>query len=99
VIEARSLFFNVPARRKFLRTENTEFSHVEQQLRLHAIANPQVAFTLTHNGELVLHLPATRDMLERIRGLVGDELASRLLKIEETTLMASPCPATSAVLA
>lgn len=86
VIEARSLFFNVPARRKFLRTENTEFSHVEQQLRLHAIANPQVAFTLTHNGELVLHLPATRDMLERIRGLVGDDLASRLLKIEETTL-------------
>ncbi len=86
VIEARSLFFNVPARRKFLRTENTEFSHVEQQLRLHAIANPQVAFTLTHNGELVLHLPATRDMLERIRGLVGEELATRLLKIEETTL-------------
>lgn len=86
VIEARSLFFNVPARRKFLRTENTEFAHVEQQLRLHAIANPQTAFTLTHNGELVLHLPATRDMLERIRGLVGDELASRLLKIEESTL-------------
>lgn len=86
VVEARSLFFNVPARRKFLRTENTEFAHVEQQLRLHAIANPQVAFTLTHNGELVLHLPATRDMLERIRGLVGDELASRLLKVEETTL-------------
>jgi DNA mismatch repair protein MutL len=86
VVEARSLFFNVPARRKFLRTENTEFAHVEQQLRLHAIANPQVAFTLTHNGELVLHLPATRDMLERIRGLVGDDLASRLLKVEETTL-------------
>lgn len=86
VIEARSLFFNVPARRKFLRTENTEFAHVEQQLRLHAIANPQTAFTLTHNGELVLHLPATRDMLERIRGLVGGELASRLLKIEEQTV-------------
>lgn len=85
VIEARSLFFNVPARRKFLRTENTEFAHVEQQLRLHAIANPQVAFTLTHNGDLVIHLPATRDMLERIRGLVGDELASRLLKVEEQT--------------
>ncbi|MDI1314427.1 DNA mismatch repair endonuclease MutL [Prosthecobacter sp.] len=86
VIEARSLFYNVPARRKFLRTENTEFAHVEQQLRLHAIANPQVAFTLTHNGELVLHLPATRDMLERIRGLVGDELSSRLLKVEATTV-------------
>lgn len=86
VIEARSLFFNVPARRKFLRTENTEFAHVEQQLRLHAIANPQVAFTLTHNGELVLHLPATRDMLERIRGLVGEDLASRLLKVEPLTM-------------
>ncbi|MBE7495244.1 MAG: DNA mismatch repair endonuclease MutL [Verrucomicrobiaceae bacterium] len=86
VIEARSLFFNVPARRKFLRTEPTEFAHVEQQLRLHAIANPHVAFTLTHNGELVLHLPATRDMLERIRGLAGEELASRLLKVEEQTI-------------
>ncbi|WP_395715575.1 DNA mismatch repair endonuclease MutL [Prosthecobacter sp.] len=86
VIEARSLFFNVPARRKFLRTENTEFSHVEQQLRLHAIANPQVAFTLTHNDELVLHLPATRDMLERVRGLLGEEMASRLLKVEEQTI-------------
>ncbi len=86
VIEVRSLFFNVPARRKFLRTEPTEFAHVEQQLRLHAIANPHVAFSLTHNGELVLHLPATRDMLERIRGLAGDELASRLLKIEESTI-------------
>lgn len=86
VIEARSLFFNVPARRKFLRTEPTEFAHVEQQLRLHAIANPHVAFTLTHNGELVLHLPATRDMLERIRGLAGEDLASRLLKVEECTI-------------
>lgn len=85
-IEARSLFFNVPARRKFLRTENTEFAHVEQQVRLHAIANPHVAFTLTHNGALVLHLPATQDMLERIRGLVGDELSSRLLKVEEQTI-------------
>lgn len=85
VIEARSLFFNVPARRKFLRTENTEFAHVEQQLRLHAIANPHVAFTLTHNGDLVLHLPATRDMLERIRGLVGSEMAASLIKVEEQT--------------
>ncbi len=84
-IEVRSLFFNVPARRKFLRTEPTEFSHVEQQVLLHAIANPHVAFTLTHNGELTFHLPATRDLLERIRGLMGDELANRLIKVEEQT--------------
>ncbi len=84
-IEVRSLFFNVPARRKFLRTEPTEFSHVEQQVMLHAIANPHVAFTLTHNGNPVFHLPATRDLLERIRGLMGGELASRLLKVEQQT--------------
>jgi DNA mismatch repair protein MutL len=84
-VEVRSLFFNVPARRKFLRTEPTEFSHIEQQVLLHAIANPHVAFTLTHNGDLVFHLPATRDLLERIRGLMGDELANRLIKVEEQT--------------
>jgi DNA mismatch repair protein MutL len=81
MIEVRSLFYNVPARRKFLRTENTEYAHLEQQFRLHAIANPQSAFTLTRDGEVVFHLPATEDMLERIRGLVGDDLALRLIPV------------------
>ncbi len=84
MVEARSLFFNVPARRKFLRTENTEFAHVEQQFRLHAIANPTVAFTLIKDGETLFHLPATGDLLERIGGLVGQELAQRLLPVIET---------------
>lgn len=84
VIEVRNLFFNLPARRKFLRTEATEYAHVEQQFRLHAIANPQVAFTLTRDGENVFHLPATTDLLARIRGLVGDDLADRLLEVERT---------------
>lgn len=82
VIEVRSLFFNVPARRKFLRTESTEYAHLEQQFRLHAIANPQVAFTLTRDGEVMFHLPATQDILERIRGLAGEELAARLIRVE-----------------
>ncbi len=81
VIEVRSLFFNVPARRKFLRTENTEWAHLEQQFRLHAIANPGVAFTLTRDGAVVFHLPATQSMIERIAGLAGDELASRLIEV------------------
>lgn len=82
VIEVRSLFYNVPARRKFLRTEATEYAHVEQQFRLHAIANPSVAFILVRDGQVVFHLPATFDVLERIRGLVGDELANRLIRVE-----------------
>ncbi|TDU72806.1 DNA mismatch repair protein MutL [Prosthecobacter fusiformis] len=83
VIEVRSLFFNVPARRKFLRTEATEYSHIEQQFRMHAIANAQTAFTLIRDGAVMFHLPATTDMLERIRGLVGEELVSRLIRVPE----------------
>lgn len=84
LIEARSLFFNVPARRKFLRTEATEYSHIEQQFIVHAMAHPEVTFTLIRDGAVAFHLPATKDALERVRGLVGDQLASRLIKVEPT---------------
>lgn len=83
MIEVRSLFYNVPARRKFLRTEATEYAQVEQQFRLHAIANPHATFTLIKDGAVMHHLPATNDVMERIRGLVGDELAQRLLPVPE----------------
>lgn len=81
VIEVRSLFFNVPARRKFLRTEATEYAHVEQQFRTHAIAHPGVTFTLVRDGSVAFHLPGTEDVLERIRGLAGDDLAGRLIEV------------------
>ncbi len=82
VIEARSLFYNVPARRKFLRTEATEYAHIEQQFRMHAIAHPEAAFTLIRDGAVAFHLPATSDLLARIRGLVGEELSSRLIEVK-----------------
>jgi len=81
-VEIRSLFYNVPARRKFLRTENTEYRHVEQQVRLQAIANSKRRFALVRGERLVFQLPATEDLLERIRGLTGNTLASELLAIE-----------------
>jgi DNA mismatch repair protein MutL len=81
MIEVRSLFYNVPARRKFLRAETTEYAHVEQQFRLHAIANTHAAFTLIRDDEVMFHLPATTERRARIAGLVGEELASRLLEI------------------
>lgn len=82
VIEVRSLFFNVPARRKFLRTEATEYAHIEQQFRTHAIANPQVTFTLIRDGGVAFHLPGTQAVLDRVRGLSGDDLAKRLIQVE-----------------
>ncbi len=80
-VEVRSLFYNVPARRKFLRTEATEFSHLEQQVRVQAIAHPEVGFTLVHNDRPHFQLPAGSQLLERIQGLAGGEIASRLLEI------------------
>jgi DNA mismatch repair protein MutL len=82
-IEVRNLFFNIPARRKFLRTESTEFSHIEQHLRVQALAHPGVSFTLTHDERLVFQLPGGGTLLERIRGLAGADLAERLLEVPE----------------
>jgi DNA mismatch repair protein MutL len=86
VVEARSLFFNVPARRKFLRSETTETAHVEQQFRLHAIANPAIAFTLVRDGEVMFHLPAGQTLLSRIEGLSGRDLAQRLIEVPPLSL-------------
>ena len=57
-VEVHDLFYNTPARRRFLRTERTEFGHIEKWLRRLALARPDVAFTLTHNRRTVLSLPA-----------------------------------------
>lgn len=81
-IEVRSLFFNLPARRKFLRTEATEYAHLEQVLKTQAIAHERVRFSLVRDERLAFQLPATTSLRERIGGLVGDDLASRLLEIE-----------------
>jgi len=81
-IEVRSLFSNVPARRKFLRTENTEFSHLEQVVRTQAIAHESVRFTLVRGERTVFQLPAATSLQERIGGLAGMDLAERLLEVD-----------------
>jgi DNA mismatch repair protein MutL len=82
-IEARSLFFNLPARRKFLRTENTESSHVEHQLHLQAIGHPQVGFVFVNDERVVYQLPPAAHLRDRIRDLCGAALAAELLEVPD----------------
>jgi DNA mismatch repair protein MutL len=79
-VEVRDLFFNVPARRKFLRTDTTEFKHIEGVVRRIALSRPATAITFTRNGKTVFQLPAG-DMFEmqerRIQSICGDTFASQ----------------------
>ncbi|MBA3544674.1 MAG: DNA mismatch repair endonuclease MutL [Chthoniobacterales bacterium] len=81
-VEVRSLFYNLPPRRKFLRSENTETRNIEHQLNLQAIGHPEIAFSLVRDERVVFQLPATRTLRDRIRDLMGSELVARLLEVE-----------------
>ena len=81
-IEVRSLFYNLPARRKFLRTENTEASHVEHQLHLQAIGHPQIGFVFVNDERIVHQLSPATNLLDRIRDLAGSDLAAQLLELD-----------------
>ena len=82
-VEVRQLFFNLPARRKFMRTEETEAAHVQHCLTLAALSFPEVAFTFQKDGRLVWQLPAQKSdaatssrleaLRERLRSLLGEE--------------------------
>lgn len=80
-IEAKSLFYNLPARRKFLRAESTESAHVEHQLRLHALAAPWMRLRLRRNDREVMDLAAVERRIDRVRQLVGTELSGQLIEL------------------
>jgi DNA mismatch repair protein MutL len=84
VIEARNLFFNMPARRKFMRAESTESAHVEQQIRLHALAAPGVRFRFRKDDRTVFDLPGVVRTADRVRQLLGNDLGGELVEISET---------------
>ena len=82
-VEVRQLFFNLPARRKFLRSEETEYAHVQHYLTLAALAHPHVAFTLMKDGRMVWQLPPVAaqgtdsrrtGVRERMKALMGGPL-------------------------
>jgi DNA mismatch repair protein MutL len=83
-IETRDLFYNTPARRKFLRTDNTEFKHLDQVVRRMALSRFDVAFKLSHNGRVVLHLPALEKAdSRRVKMVCGDNVPDNSLYLEE----------------
>lgn len=84
VIEAKALFFNMPARKKFLRAESTEAAHVEHQLRLHALAAPWVRFRLRRDDREVFDLPPAAKAVDRVRQLLGPELSRELIPLPLT---------------
>ena len=90
-IEVRNLFYNVPARRSFLKSPATEFKHLAEVFQTLALANPNVAFSLHHDGaELYRLAKSHRDgfeeaLMERICALLGTEYAEMLAPVKETT--------------
>ena len=82
-VEVRSLFYNLPVRRKFLRSENTESRNIEHHLHLQAIGHPQIAFTFVRDDRIVFELPPAANLNDRIRDLYGVELLERLLEINQ----------------
>ncbi len=85
-VEVRSLFYNLPGRRKFLRSENTESRNIEHQLHLQAIGHPEIAFTFVRDDRLVFQLPRAANLHDRIRDLHGSELLERLLPLTSAGL-------------
>jgi DNA mismatch repair protein MutL len=80
-IDIQDLFFNTPARRKFLKTEATEYAHCAETVRRLALANPQVAFTLTHNGRVQLRLNA-EPAASRVRQVLGEAFEYNTIAVE-----------------
>jgi DNA mismatch repair protein MutL len=87
-VEVRDLFFNVPARRKFLRSEATEYQHVVRMLERLALSRFEVGFTLSHNGKAVWTLPPAQSAparLARVAKVCGEEFAAHVIELQYAT--------------
>ena len=82
-VDVQDLYFNTPARRKFLKLEQTEFGHCAEVVRRIALSRPDVAFSLTHNGRTIDHWNAT-DVARRSAQILGDEFAGARLHLDDS---------------
>ncbi|OOF53444.1 DNA mismatch repair endonuclease MutL [Rodentibacter trehalosifermentans] len=84
-VEVANLFFNTPARRKFLRTDKTEFAHIDEIIRRIALAKFNIAFTLTHNGKVIRQYRPAADLpqqLKRVATICGEDFVKHALRID-----------------
>lgn len=80
-IEVKDLFFNTPARKKFLKAVGTEFSHISQVIQRAALAWPQVQFGLRHNGQVVCDYPSVTRQEDRLYQVYGTRFAANLVEV------------------
>ncbi|ELY68041.1 DNA mismatch repair endonuclease MutL [Natrinema versiforme] len=81
-VEIEDLFYNTPARRKFLKTTATEFAHVNRVVTRYALANPDVAVTLTHDGREVFSTTGQGDLQAAVLSVYGRDVASAMIPVE-----------------
>jgi DNA mismatch repair protein MutL len=81
VVEVRDLFYNTPARQKFLKSTSTELSHIVDTVTQKALAYPEIAFSLKHSNNEIINAPASKDIKERFKQLYGEELFNEFLEI------------------
>ncbi len=84
-IKIRNLFFNTPARRKFLKTTTTEMGHINHVVSRIAMSHPHVAFKLTHNGSELINVQQQNSLSERVLSFLGQEMANDMLPVQLST--------------
>lgn len=85
----RDLFYNVPARRKFLKSDNVEFKHIVAEFTRVALTRPEIGFTLTHNGRDVMVLRPAKSLKFRIQDVLGANVANDVVDIKVETSIVS----------
>lgn len=83
-ISVKNLFYNIPARRKFLKSVQVEMRHINEEFYRIALAHPRISFTLIHNGNIQYQLPKS-NRLQRISNLFGHKMQTKLVPVKEST--------------
>ncbi len=80
-VEVRELFYNTPARRKYLKKKSTELAHISEVVTRYALAHPKIGFDLVHEGNELISTPKSKSLLENIRDIYGKEIAKNMVHV------------------